>query len=332
MVTEATKKFRDVFAYGLLAVAALYLLSGLSLLFKSAEDSGPFSERAALFGHVFTHPLLVLSVLGAVLLAGGFGSASRNAKTIVTAALAIAGAALLLALMCWFSGFGVDSDGGLESFGGVLGAGKIVSILLGLAQLLLLALTTFFAFTGFRSLSQSAPQAGPTSPGWGQDTGRQGTGPRYGQSPGYVQGATEAGAGQWPSQSAYGDSQAGHGYPPPPNTPSTWTHNPQQQQQQQSFPSGVQQQGGWDAQPQAYPQPGAYGPPWVGGGQSQEWGGLAEAAPEQHPPEAAQPPVGYPSPPQQPPTAAPAAGATAVTPVEQRDGAGGDGHPNGAPQ
>ena len=144
MVTEATKKFRDIFSYGLLVVAALYLLSGLSLLFKSEDEVGPFTERAALFGHVFASPVLVLSLLGAVALAVGFGSQSLNAKLIVTAALAIAAAALLFALISWFSGFGVDSGGfGLEAFGGVLGAGKIVSILLGLAQLLALGLTEF---------------------------------------------------------------------------------------------------------------------------------------------------------------------------------------------
>ncbi|MEJ7743338.1 MAG: hypothetical protein WKF73_12805 [Nocardioidaceae bacterium] len=323
MVTEATKKFRDVFAYGLLGVAALYLLSGLSLLFKSEDDAGPFSERAALFGHVFTHPLLVLSLLGAVLLAVGFGSASKNAKIIVTATLAIASAALLFALISWLSGFGVDSGGRLESFGGVPGAGKIVSILLGLAQLTLLALTAFLAFSAFRSLPKSATKnSGVANTAWGQDTGHQGMGQAYpqnqgyGQSSGYGQGATQAGPGQWQPQQGYGNPQVGYGYAPPQQAQQPWEQPPHQQ----NFPQGVQQQGSWD--PQTGP-----GQAWSGQG----WGQAveAEAAPEQRPGEAGQPPVAYPA--DQPQPAAPAAGATAVTPIDSRADDETEAHPP-APQ
>ena len=39
MVSDAIKKYRDMFAFGLLAVAVLYLISGVSLLVKSEDDT-----------------------------------------------------------------------------------------------------------------------------------------------------------------------------------------------------------------------------------------------------------------------------------------------------
>ncbi|MBA2444328.1 MAG: hypothetical protein H0V49_03230 [Nocardioidaceae bacterium] len=304
MLTEATKKFRDIFAYGLLGVAALYLISGLSLLFKSEDLVGPFSGRAALFGHLFTHPLLVLSLVGAVVLAVGFSSVSRNAKLIVTVALGIASAALLFALISWFSGFGVDSAGGFgsEAFGGVLGAGKIVSILLGLAQLLMLGLTAFFAFTAFKSLPKSAPKTSDTA--WNQAAGQpgqsyQGYVPNqgYGQGPVYGQGAVQ---GQWQPQPGYGDPQVSPGYPPPAQP--VWEQAPGQ-----GFPQGAQEQVGWQPQ-ETSGQPSGY---------AQTWGqpGAAGAAPEQRPEAAAGPPVTYPD--------GPHSGAHAVgAPDQTTDGIG----------
>ncbi|MBA2574811.1 MAG: hypothetical protein M3423_10655 [Actinomycetota bacterium] len=314
MVTEATKKFRDVFAYGLLGVAALYLLSGLSLLFKSEDEVGPFSQRAALFGHVFTHPLLVLSLLGAVLLAVGFGAASKNAKLIVTAALAIAAAALLFALISWFSGFGADSGSPFfDTFGGVPGAGKIVSILLGLAQLLMLGLTAFFAYTAFQSLPKSAKTI---DTGWSQGGGQSGQGyspnQGYGPGPGYPQGAAQGGQGQWQSPQAYGDRPPGYGYQP--QVQPTWEQAPGQP----SYPPAVQQHGGWEAPQETQTQPSAYAQNW---GQPPE----AEAAPEQRPGDATQASVAYPV--EGPQWGAPPSGAHEATPAELTD----DGNAEGAP-
>ena len=89
MVSDATKKYREIFAYGLLGVAALYFISGLSLLFKSGDDLGDagFADKSALFGYIFSHPLLVISLFGAVALATAWEDNSKNAKTIVLIAL-----------------------------------------------------------------------------------------------------------------------------------------------------------------------------------------------------------------------------------------------------
>ncbi len=314
MVTEATKKFRDVFAYGLLGVAALYLLSGLSLLFMSEDEVGPFSQRAALFGHVFTHPLLVLSLLGAVLLAVGFGAASKNAKLIVAAAMAIAATALLFALISWFSGFS-----SVEAFGGVLGAGKVVSILLGLAQLLMLGLTAFFAYTAFQSLPKAASKTTDTA--WSQGGGQPGQGylpgqgyapnQGYGQGPGYGPGAAQG--GQWQTQQGYVEPQQGYGYQSPAQP--TWEQAPAQP----TYPQGVQQQGGWEVPQQTQTQPSGF---------AQNWGrpAEAEAAPEQRPGDATQAPVAYPAEGPQWGAATPS-GAHEATPTELA----GDGNAEGAP-
>lgn len=306
MLTEAIRKFRDIFAYGLLGVAALYLISGLSLLFKSENLVGPFSGRAALFGHLFTHPLPVFSLLAAVVLAVGVGSVSENAKLIVTVALGIASAALLFALISWFSAFGVDSAGGFgsEAFGGVLGAGKIVSILLGLAQLLMLGLTAFFAFTVLQSVPKTAPTTSDTT--WNQASGQpaqsyQGYVPNqaYGQGPVYGQAAAQ---GQWQPQPGYGDPQAGPAYQPPPQP--VWEQPPGQSPHQ--VPPGPV---GW--QPQETPgQPSGYVQPW---GQA----GAAEAAPEQRPVAATGPSVAYPQ--------GPHSGAHEVGASDQTDDGTGDG-------
>jgi len=178
VVTEATKKFREIFAYALLGVAALYFISGLSLLFKSEEDFGGagFSERAAIVGYLFTHPLVVISLALAVAMVAGFGEASKNAKVVVIAALGLGGVSLLLGLIAWFSGFGADSElGGFGLFGGVFGAGKVVNIFLGLAQLASLGLVLFFAYTVFSAFPKAAPQQQ-----WGQQ-GQQGQHGQYGQ-------------------------------------------------------------------------------------------------------------------------------------------------------
>ncbi|MEJ7706681.1 MAG: hypothetical protein WKF82_04945 [Nocardioidaceae bacterium] len=203
MVTDATtQKLRDLVAYGLLAVAALYFLSGLSLLFKSEQDSGlSFTGRAGVFGHVFTHPLLVLALFGAVALAVGFGERSKNARVILIAALAIAALSLLFGLITWLSGFGADEFYGL-SYGGVPGAGKLVGILLGLANLLLLSLAAFFAFTALRALPKTAK--GTAANSWAQ-------GP----------------AQPWQSHPEYGGSQTGYASPVDP-----WAQSRQWEQQQ----------------------------------------------------------------------------------------------------
>ncbi|MEP6666266.1 MAG: hypothetical protein ABJA81_07460 [Nocardioidaceae bacterium] len=294
MVIDATKKYREIFAYGLLGVAALYFISGLSLLFKSEDDSGlPFSGRAAAFGYLFAHPLLVFALVAAVALVSGFGEASKNAKAVVLAALGIGGISALFAVICWFIAFGADTNQALL-FGGVLGAGKVVGIFLGLAQLLLLGLALFFAYTVFETFPKTARagqqqwgQQGYGQQGWGQqpptDQGygqpQQGWGqnqawgqpsasdqaygqPQQGWSQEYGAGGQQ-GAGVWGDQSQAQAENQGH-------AAATWEQQQEQQpEQQQSWgqPSEQQDQSGQQGWAPAEPQ--------------QPWGQPTEPAPEQ---------------------------------------------------
>lgn len=172
MVTEALRKLRELFAFGLLAVAALYLVSGLSLLLKSGRAGVlgfagglDFAGKSAAFGYLFASPVLIVSVAAAVALVA-FGTPAKHARIVAMIGLAIAGVALLLAVIAWLASF-ADTSNGLGLAGGVLGAGKIVGSLLGLAQLLLLALTTWFGFAVFSALPKAARQTSS----WGQAQG-----------------------------------------------------------------------------------------------------------------------------------------------------------------
>jgi hypothetical protein len=238
VVSDAIKKNREVFAYGLLGVAALYFISGLSLLFKSGDDLGGagFADKAALFGYVFTHPLSVLALFGAVALVTGWSENSNNAKTIVLVALGIGGISILFAVVCWLSAFGADSSGRLI-FNGVFGAGKVVGIFLGLAQLILLGLVLFYAFTVYQTFPKPA-RAQHQQGQWGQQAGwgqqQQGWGQQQG---GYDQGQPQQGWGQQQGGYDQGQPQQGWG------------------QQQGGYDQGQPQQG-WGQQQGGY-DPGA---------------------------------------------------------------------------
>jgi hypothetical protein len=242
VVSDATKKHREIFAYGLLGVAALYFISGLSLLFKSGDDLGGagFTDKAALFGYLFTHPMLVIALFGAVALVTGWGENSKNAKTVVMVALGIAGVSLLFGVICWLSAFGADTGnfGVALAFNGVLGAGKVVGIFLGLAQLGFLGLVAFYSFTVFQTFPkpQRATQQ-QQQQGWGQQPQAG-----WGQQQGYDQGASQQGWGQQGYDQAAGQQQQGWG--------------------QQGYDQGASQQG-WGQQ-QGYDQ--------AAGQQQQGWG------------------------------------------------------------
>jgi hypothetical protein len=273
VLTDALKKSRDVFAYALLAVAALYVISGLSLLLKSPNEIGlDFSGKAAAFGYLFAHPALIFSLVAAVALVVGFGEASKSARVVVLIALAIAGVALLLALISWLASFG-GNDNGQPFGGGVFGAGQIVGVLLGLAHLLLLGLAVWFAVIALKALPRTAPRSAST---WGQPAG-------YGGSPGYGQpmwGQQQAGSGQHPQ--AWGQPSSSQGWPPgqPGGASATGANAP-----------------GWGDPYQAMPD--------YQGQPASAWGG---AAPSSQPPTEAQPGWGAPGQPQQWGQAAPAAG------------------------
>ncbi len=187
MVTDALKRSRGLLSYGLLAVAALYLVSGLSLMFKSKDAVGlDFAGKSAAFGYLFGSPVLIVCLVAAVALVSGLGEPASNARAVVLAALVIAGLAFVLAVITFFASLGAGESGyGPGIFGGVLGAGKIVGVLLGVARLLLLGLAAWFTYSVLRASPKTVPQsasgqhsaqgydgsAGPGQTGWSQPEG-----------------------------------------------------------------------------------------------------------------------------------------------------------------
>jgi hypothetical protein len=216
VLIDTTKKYRDVFAFGLLAVAALYLIGGLSMLFKSADqlNGASFSTRASAYGYLFDHPLLIVALVGAIALAVGFGEPSHSSRTVTLAALALGAVSLLFAVVSWLAAFG--ADGGFGYAAGIAGAGTVVGAILGLASLLFLALTTWYAYTAYQGLPrpvQAASQWGAQGGwaqqqgGWGQPQGGYGqpAQPGWGQQQGY--GQPQPG---WPQPQGWGQPQPGY--------------------------------------------------------------------------------------------------------------------------
>lgn len=234
------KTYRDIVSFALLGVAILVLVSGMSLLFKSSDDFGGagFAGRAATVGWVFEHPILVVSLVVAVLLAVGFDGPSRYAVVIVYAGLAVGAISFAFGLLAWISGFSA-SDSEAFFLGGVYHAGKIVGIFLGIAELGFLGLALFVLLMCARALPRRQPRS---YPGWGVQAG-----PGEGWPAGGYQQQTPppgwGGPAQPPPQQ-WAQRPPGPGWQPPP-----W--GPQQPPQQP--PRYQQPQPSWDREAPAAP-------------------------------------------------------------------------------
>lgn len=200
MPTDATKKYREHLAFGLLAVAALWFVGSLSLLLKSSDFG--FAAKSAAIGGLFEAPIAVFSLVLAVLLVTRFGEPSRNARVVVLVALGIGALNLLFAIISFFAQFGANIAGGYEGIGL---AGKGVGALLGLAALIFLVVAVLFMFAELQGL----PSPVAAQPSWGAAPGGYGS-YGYGAAPTGQQawGQPSAGTGQGPQP--YG---AGQGYP-----------------------------------------------------------------------------------------------------------------------
>lgn len=195
MVTDATRRYRDLIAFALLAVAALYFVAALTLLFHT--DSGGFADaglgfadKAALSGYLFTAVAPILSLVVAVLLVTRYGDPGPSTRIVVLAALGIAGLDALFALITFFAQLGSDLQTGFQN---AIGGGKAVGVLLGLAHLGVIAIACLYLYTALRSLPAPVPAAAAQAP-WGQ--------------PGYGAGASGWGA---PIQPGSPDAQGSQG-------------------------------------------------------------------------------------------------------------------------
>ncbi|MDP9318503.1 MAG: hypothetical protein M3O94_05400, partial [Actinomycetota bacterium] len=332
MVTDETRKYRDLISYALLGVGALYFIGALSLLFKSTGGAG-FATKSAFVGTYFEAPVPVVCLVVAVLLVTRFGELSTNARIVVLAALGIGGLDLLFAVITFFAQFGADAGFG---FAGVGPAGKVVGVILGLAQLTFLGAACFFFYTAFQSLpapAVAAPQpwvgdggfaqyGAPTQQAWGQpdqsypqqgypQQGYPQQGPSQGwATPGESQPPAWGQAPSAPAAPTAPAAPAGPAAPPPASSwaqpaPTGWT---QQQPQQYGSPAAP-------VPPQHVSEPTTQTPVWGQPEQSQAPAGDAPApeppAPEPPAPEppAPEPPAPEPPAPEPPVTPSPVTGA-----------------------
>lgn len=237
MTRHALERHRDALAIVALLVVALFFVAGLGMIFKSANQvGGPFTLRAAAYGHLFSAPLLILGLVAAVALASGFERPSRNARAIVGSAAGLGSLSLLFGVISWFAALAAGQSQG-PMFAGIFGAGKIVGALLGAATLLALGLVCFYSSRVYRMLlpTTSAYAEGPRWAGTGSWSPGQQSGwpppsqgswaqPEYGAGrPGQPGWEAQPGAGGWgrPPESGPWAPAAAH-YPPEPSAERPW--------------------------------------------------------------------------------------------------------------
>ena len=92
MVNDETKKYREPMAYALLRHRRALACSPPSACCSRAATTsglGFAREGRRLYGTYFTAPVPILALVGAVVLVTRYGEPTRNARTIVLAALGI---------------------------------------------------------------------------------------------------------------------------------------------------------------------------------------------------------------------------------------------------
>jgi hypothetical protein len=259
VVTEATKKIREIVAFGLLGVVAVLVVNYFALLFKS--ETGPlgketFSTMSALEQSRFVNPVLVGLVVLAVVLVTHLGDLTKAARNITIAALALLGVMVLLGVITWIAALTAKN---IDFFvGDALGQGKVTGSIVQLAYLTLAGLAGFFIFTVLSALPAPVRTDAAQPAGWSAYDPNQ-----YapGQAPGVV-------PPTWPAQQPPGPGQP---WPPP------------AEQQQWAQPAAQPQWGQPGEQPQ-WAQPAAQ-PQWGQPGEQPQWGQHAEQQPWAQPAE-----------------------------------------------
>ncbi|WP_198653080.1 hypothetical protein [Actinocorallia populi] len=231
MNTEALQKLREPAAFALIGAAGLQLLAGLISLFSYGGFTLNAYGEAAGYG-LFTNLHLALGVAAAVILVT-WGRTSPQARTVVMAALGVAGVALLLGLLSLLAGLVAEGPGG---------ASKAAMFFWAVSKLVVCGAAAYFVFLHFQAMQPARPAPAPgmggqvygAQPQYGQDQygqqqyGQQGqqypqyggqdpyAQPQQGQQPGQQQyGAPEQQQygqqqyGQQPGQADYGQPQQG---------------------------------------------------------------------------------------------------------------------------
>jgi hypothetical protein len=291
VVTEATKKIREILAFGLLGVVAVLVANYFALLFKTEQGpfgKGKFSTMSALELGRFVSPVLVGLVVLAVVLVTHLGEVTKSARNITIAALVLLGVMILLGVVTWIAALTAKN---LDFFmGDALGQGKVTGSIVQLAYLSLAGLAGFFTLTVLSALpapvkraaqpagwtsydpnqfGQAQPGQAPTwaasadQPQWGQPAapqqwGQQGEQPQWGQ-PGEQPQWGQPGEPQWgqaPAQPQWGQ----------PGEPPQWGQAPAQPQPPWGQP-GEHQQAASPAEQQQWSSQAESAQEWSRGGQ-----------------------------------------------------------------
>ncbi|HLR84707.1 MAG TPA: hypothetical protein VK059_07130, partial [Nocardioidaceae bacterium] len=239
MVTESTKKLRELLAFVLLGVVAALVLVSLSLLFKDFGPGFEFSMKSALVQGDLVNPVYVLLLVAAVIMVTHLGEPTAQARVVTIGALALLGVMALLGLLTWISSLSVDDGQAtsfLAGFAGLAGAEKVAGSFGMIVFLALIGAAIYFCIVTFQALP-SGPKMGQQQ--WGGQVPPQAP---WGAQPqqGHEQWAPQQGAGSWgqPQESPQGQ----------------WGAQPPQDQWGQPQPSQ------WDGQTSA-PQHGSWGQP-----------------------------------------------------------------------
>ncbi|MGH3360266.1 MAG: hypothetical protein ACRDO7_15810, partial [Nocardioidaceae bacterium] len=293
MVTESTKKLRELLAFVLLGVVTVLVLVPLSmLLFKTVEiqgqelSDGAFGLKATMLQGDFVNPAYVLLVVAAVVLVTHLGEPTSLARVVTIGGLSLLGVMGLMGLVTLAAGFGLkDQYEGLVWFGTVEGSGKLAGTITMLALLVLVAGALYFCVATLMALPATAkPQQQQQ---WGAQPQQQA---QWG-------GAAGAQQGQWGA-----DPQAQQQWGAPQQEQSASWGQPQESAPQQQWGAPQQEQSAswgqpqesapvqWDT-PQQQDQPASWGQPPASPEQPQwgvpqqeqsaSWGQPQESAPGQ---------------------------------------------------
>ncbi|URM96092.1 hypothetical protein LUW76_18140 [Actinomadura madurae] len=240
MNKDAVQRLREPAAWVLLAAAGVQLLAGIISLLGGG---GSFTLRA--LGQTNDGVFLQVGMVGLVALAIALTTwgptPTPQARTITMGALGVLGGTALFGIISWLGGMLADSD-----YAGAVT--KLTSFLLGAADLAVVGIAGWFAFTVFQGLQppRPQPQMQPGYPDFGYQQGQPGQ--QYGQAQQYGQQQYQQ-YGQYGQQQPGGEGQqaAQPGY------------DQQQYGQQQYGQQDYQQygaQGGYQAGQQGYEQQG----------------------------------------------------------------------------
>jgi hypothetical protein len=259
VVIDATKKYRETFAFVVLGVVGVIVLTHfVSMLSTSgARENLSFATRARVEQSTFVDPVLVILVIAAVVVTTHLGEPAKRARVVVILGLGILAGMAVLGLISWIAGLSSDALGFAQ--------GKVTGSFIQLSLLVLVGLGGYFTFLTLNALPASPRRQPFHQPEWGGGYDPN-QGPMQGQYGAGQYGPGQYGAGQY-GAGQYGGSQYGPEQPAPygQGAPaSAWTGQ-QWAQPEREWPQQEQQwqpaQQPWTQPEQQVPPPGQQGAP-----------------------------------------------------------------------